>query len=294
MHWRHVVAGERSERLYTVDAVPKYTETYYEDYYVPDAPTMLYTFGICSRSPLDHLINRRGGKHTFHYILNGRGWFNGMPFEEGDIVYCSESLPRSISSNRNDPCIYTWVSFSGGKSETYIRQMGITQPYLIYRNHNQTEIERIFYEMMEVDHPEMETALFLESSLLRLMSLSAINPQSAASVSEITARANKRVEAAMQFISEHFRESDLRLEDVEKAANTNKKYLQRIFKEELGISIYQYVTKLRMDAAVALLTNSNYNINEISEYVGYNDRRTFYELFKKHFGTSPIKYTPKE
>ena len=73
--------------------------------------------------------------------------------------------------------------------------------------------------------------------------------------------------------------------------NTNEKYLQRLFKAETGMSIYQYVSKLRMDAAITLLGASNYNINEIAEYVGYNDRKRFTEIFKKRFGVSPSKYS---
>ena len=61
----------------------------------------------------------------------------------------------------------------------------------------------------------------------------------------------------------------------------------------MGITIYRYIAKLRMDAAINLLNTSNYNVNEISEFVGYNDRRTFTEAFKKQFGISPTQFEPE-
>jgi histidinol-phosphate aminotransferase len=42
---------------------------------------MLKTFGICERSPTDHVINRYVERYIFHFILAGKGWCNGIPFE---------------------------------------------------------------------------------------------------------------------------------------------------------------------------------------------------------------------
>jgi len=42
-----------------------------------------------------------------------------------------------------------------------------------------------------------------------------------------------------------------------------------------------------MDAAVSLLSTSNYSIGEIAEMTGYTDYRQFSELFKKKQGVSP-------
>ena len=42
MHWRHCVKDFRTEKLYNVDEVWKYSDKYFNDYYVPDggAPTL--------------------------------------------------------------------------------------------------------------------------------------------------------------------------------------------------------------------------------------------------------------
>ena len=290
MHWRHCKGEWRTEKLYSVDDVWKYDDAYFNDYYVPDAPVTLKTFGICSRPADDHIVNRFVEKYIFHYILSGKGWFNGIPFEAGDIVFCTNAIPYSLSSHKYDPCIYAWISFSGGKSEKYLDIMGISGILRIYKSKHTDSINKILYDMMEVDHSDIETALYLEAKFIELLSLSAPTDDGKSSKSS-KKNTNKRVNAAIQYISENFRNPELRIEDIAAAVSTNKKYLQRIFRDTMEISIYQYISKLRMDAAVTLLNSSNYNINEISEYVGYNDRRTFSEIFKKHFGVPPTKYT---
>ncbi len=291
MHWRHQNKQGRTERLYSVHDYWKYSDLYFDDYFVPDGPTTLRIYGICSRAPDNHVINRFNDRHQLHYVLSGTGYFNGVPFKPGDVIYCDGSLPYNISSNRFDPCIYAWIGFSGGKSEKFLSMMGIRQNFRIYKAKNMQPIVEILYDMMEEDHPEVNAELWLESCFVRLLALSV--PPDPDSVSS-RSRKEKRAMAAVHYITEHFREPSLRIEDIAAAVSSNEKYLQRLFKAEMGLSIYQYISKLRMDAAQTLLVSSNYNINEISEFVGYNDRRTFAEAFKKQFGVPPSRFSPEE
>ena len=292
MHWRHIVNNVRSEKYYSVHDYWKYADPYFNDYYAPDAPITLKTYGICCRAPDEHIVNRYIEKYIFHYILSGKGWCNGIPFEEGEIVYCTNSTPYNLSSNRSDPCTYAYISFYGGKSEKYLNQLGLTQPFKCYKSAHFQKIAEILHDMMEVDHNDVETALYLESCFLHLLALSA--PPAPDPDDKQALRKDKRVNAAIQYISEHFREPNIRLEDVAEATLSNEKYLQRLFKAETGMSMYQYISKLRMDAAITLLNSSNYNINEISEYVGYNNRQTFSDAFKNTFGVAPSKFTEND
>ena len=175
MHWRYRKAdGSYSDKQFTFDDHRKYSNRYYNNYYSPDAPIMLKTFGICERSPTDHVINRYVERYIFHFILAGKGWCNGIPFEEGDILFCTNATPHNISSDSSAPCTYAWVAFAGGKSEKYLAELGITtQPFLTYHTDNMQRIAKILYDMMEVEHTDVNVPLFLEASLLQLLSLSA-------------------------------------------------------------------------------------------------------------------------
>ncbi len=295
MHWRHLTRNHVSEKMYSIGTRPFFQDQYYKDYYMSDAPISLHVFGICSHHPDEHVVNLIDGRYRLYYIISGKGWINQNQFKEGDIVFISNALACNISSDQNDPCTYTWIAFSGGKSEKYLLRAGLTQSLMIYKNRNQTEINRIFYEMMEVEHPEKERALFLEGCFLTLLSLSVYHQDpNAAPTQNTQKKIDKRVNNAVRYICKHFQDHDLRLEDIEEATETSSKYLQRIFKERVGISIYQYIIKLRLDTAVDLLINSNYTISEISYMVGYHDRCTFSELFKKHYGCYPTQYVSNQ
>ena len=74
----------------------------------------------------------------------------------------------------------------------------------------------------------------------------------------------------------------------------NPSYFSRVFKEKFGMSLVEYVTRKRLDHAVALLRESSYSVDEISEMSGFSDRSSFYHAFSKYIGGSPSDYRNSE
>jgi phospholipid N-methyltransferase len=64
----------------------------------------------------------------------------------------------------------------------------------------------------------------------------------------------------------------------------------RNFKQYMKISPAQYILSLRMVNAQSLLENTEYNIGEIAEIVGYDNPLYFSRVFKKEYGVSPAQY----
>lgn len=73
----------------------------------------------------------------------------------------------------------------------------------------------------------------------------------------------------------------------------SKCYLSRIFKEVTGFTVNEYINIHRIQKAQDLLTNSTYNITEISELLGYESITYFEKVFKKYTETTPLKYRKK-
>lgn len=80
------------------------------------------------------------------------------------------------------------------------------------------------------------------------------------------------------------------LDDIAKALSLNKTYMQKIFKEETGTTIWNYVNEIRIRRAAALLKSADIPIGDLNEFVGINSRQNFYLLFKKTYGMSPSDF----
>ena len=91
------------------------------------------------------------------------------------------------------------------------------------------------------------------------------------------------------YIKEHHTQ-DFTSEDICSHFNCSRSYLSHQFKKNCGLSIREYINKLRIDDAKALLMSSELNVTEISIVVGFNDSNYFSKTFKKITGVSPANY----
>jgi len=94
---------------------------------------------------------------------------------------------------------------------------------------------------------------------------------------------------AKKYIKDHFSE-EFNLTDLADELNISAGYLSTLFKEIVGIGFSEYITKLKIDKAKDLLSNSNIKIYKISEMIGYNNPYYFSRVFKKYIGKSPSEY----
>lgn len=72
--------------------------------------------------------------------------------------------------------------------------------------------------------------------------------------------------------------------------NLNRTYLSALFKEKMGISPKQYLTKYRMNIAASLLGIYGKSASVTAKSVGYPDLFAFSKTFKRYFGMPPSKY----
>ena len=79
------------------------------------------------------------------------------------------------------------------------------------------------------------------------------------------------------------------LADIGATVNMNSVYLSRIFKQQTGMSPYEYHLSVRMNKAISLLMGGN-KVEYIAKVLGYSDRRCFFRNFKSYTGYSPSGY----
>jgi two-component system response regulator YesN len=69
----------------------------------------------------------------------------------------------------------------------------------------------------------------------------------------------------------------------------NRRYLSRIFKEKMGMSIQEYIVAVRMKEAKRLLSEG-FRVFETAQLCGYEDAANFSKIFKRECGLSPAAY----
>ncbi len=100
------------------------------------------------------------------------------------------------------------------------------------------------------------------------------------------------VNMVQQKISHSFNTSNT-IEELLTEIPASRRNLVRRFKQATGITPIEYLQKTRIEAAKKLLEQSRQSILEVMLETGYNDLKSFRQLFKKNVGLSPKAYREK-
>ncbi|WP_240644567.1 AraC family transcriptional regulator [Paenibacillus paeoniae] len=90
-------------------------------------------------------------------------------------------------------------------------------------------------------------------------------------------------------IHKHYPKS-ITLESLSESLNYSVAHISSYFKIRTGYSPIDYLIKVRIDRAAALLLETDATLKEIALSVGYQDPYYLGRLFKKHKGVSPMRY----
>lgn len=80
------------------------------------------------------------------------------------------------------------------------------------------------------------------------------------------------------------------LDSMAKEVYLSKSYLSSIFKQETGMSLTAYITKVRVEKSKKMLLDHGISLAAISCQCGFKDQSYFTKVFKKETGISPKKF----
>jgi len=91
------------------------------------------------------------------------------------------------------------------------------------------------------------------------------------------------------FIASHYSD-DLTIADIAASVGLHPNYAMNAFKEACGMSLWEYVLRLRIGHAQRLLLTSDAKITQIAYDCGFNSASRFYAAFARVCGQSPKEY----
>jgi two-component system response regulator YesN len=102
----------------------------------------------------------------------------------------------------------------------------------------------------------------------------------------------RRLVKVNEFVQKNY-SSNIKISDVAKIANLEKKYFSAYFKKNTGICFRDWLSWVRIQKSISLMREHNYQITEVCYSVGFSDLRTFERAFKKITGYTPSSFKSK-
>jgi len=94
---------------------------------------------------------------------------------------------------------------------------------------------------------------------------------------------------AIAYIEANFRYK-VTVDDIANHIYCSPSYLRRIFQQEKGITITEYLAQFRINYACALLRETTLNVNHVGRTVGFPNHSSFCQVFQRRLGCSPSAY----
>jgi AraC-like DNA-binding protein len=152
------------------------------------------------------------------------------------------------------------------------------------------EQHQVVASLLQPPVSKLAQSLWYQSKALELMSHFLFAPK----VPEFFCMRQKRVARDRVERTKQLLAGDLAnpptLETLGREVGCSPFYLSRSFSREVGLTIPQYLRKLRMERAAELLRSGRYNVTEAATEVGYASLSHFSKAFCETIGCCPVLY----
>ena len=103
---------------------------------------------------------------------------------------------------------------------------------------------------------------------------------------------SKPVMQCVDYIYTHIKER-ITITTLAEYTDLSESYLSRVFKQNLGISISDYIREKKIEKATHLLRYSDKPIVDIANYLSFSSQSHFIQIFENYTGLTPKKYRDK-
>ncbi len=231
-------------------------------------------FGRESCAPLHSFGPAVRNYWLLHYVVSGKGKFTreGQTYavESGQCFVIPPQCKTYYEANEKEPWEYLWVGFT----TTEELPEALSEPVLTMPG-----LGDVFQKMAACRDFECGRSAYLSSCLWQLFAL----------LLEQRLTVPDHIEKALTIISVEYINA-ITVEEIAERVGLDRSYFSSLFAERVGQTPGKYITGLRMNKAVELMTTYGQTPKITAFSVGYTDLFHFSKAFKKYFGVSPRAY----
>ena len=264
---------------------------FYLDFAPPKGVKLAVVCGGLEHSTPAYVISRATFVHyAIEYVVRGLGDLRligrNYALQPGLIFSYGPGIPQRITCSAGEPLVKYFVDFVGTDALALLRSCGLS-PGKVSEVFPPHALESIFDEIIDDGRRLARESVNLCSKLLECLALKIVSAQAPMGGTETLAFA--AYEQSRQYIAEHFLE--LRsLGEVSAKCHVSSPYLCSLFRRYGDQSPYQYLLRLKMNAAAERLAQPGALVKSVADEMGFTDPFHFSRTFRRVLGISPVKF----
>jgi AraC-like DNA-binding protein/quercetin dioxygenase-like cupin family protein len=264
---------------------------FYLDLTPPRRSKMVVVCGGIEHCTPDYRIERKTFPfHSIEYVTQGQGQLNlgGRNHEllAGTIFSYGPGISQRIASNPRKPLVKYFADFAGTEAARWLRHSHLPAG-TVSRIFPPGEIQPLFEEFIRTGERGTPQAPELCRRLLECIGVKIDESRSPLSGGDSLAFAT--YQKCRHHIQENFRSLHT-LEQIAREQRLDRTYLCRLFQRFDHQSPYQYLMRLKMNAAAAQLGQPGALVKSVAADFGFANPYHFSRVFKSVFGLAPESF----
>ncbi|MFC6456298.1 AraC family transcriptional regulator [Paenibacillus vulneris] len=230
--------------------------------------------------------------HKFYFILDGEGSISidGCDYEPkpNQLFLLPAGTRQSLASISNRTFQKYWCHFQASIGETDLFRMIDVPHYIDVPEQDIGLLAHLFRELnCHMSRSEPFAPIMTSSLLLHLLHFY-VERAGIHNMFSQSPLSYENLKTVVNYMENHLRD-DVTVPELARLIHLDTNYFSRLFKDMIGSSPMQYMNRLRLDQAQALLRDTTMTVTEISAAVGL-ELHYFSRQFKAHVGFSPLNY----
>jgi AraC-like DNA-binding protein len=269
----------------------EYSFTFYQDFEILFSinKTHPLKFIFCSKGKVDHMFENDSDVHTIHTYQNvivSSSGKNGhlLKFKANESVHIAsiEIIRKKFQNRRN----YKFQGISPALKELF--HDSVAEKKFFYQGNYSLQAADIVEEINDKKVSGFLRSMFLEGKLYEMLVLQIAQfEDDRKDVLKILRRSDvEKVKQAIDLINNNL-DKNFSIEFIAKEVGTNVNKLQESFKHMYDLTVNKYMQQIKLEKAKELLTSTDYNISQIVNMIGLNNRSYFSKIFKEKYNVSP-------
>ncbi len=251
----------------------------------------------------------RGGEISLHtqwcdeitYAISGSADFisgeERIKIQAGQIHFIKNGLPHKIEVPCDRNFRYICIGFIpdlGNKAvKTFYDACGSKEYFSVSDNGTvKTLSEFLIREFYNYDDYSLDMINQYISQILITMARILSDKNYVYNINHSKKSGNYAMYKTLRFVDREYLQIT-NLGEVAKALSYSEYYLSHIFREKMGITLKEYITKKKIAYASELLRTSELTVEQIAETLNFSCPHTFRRVFKQHMSMTPTEYKTK-
>ena len=232
--------------------------------------------------------------HELILCLRGRGWTRiaGRTHKvgQGDLVWINCHHPHEHGAVSDEPWEVFWIRAEGPRMAQMSEMISVRENPVIAGIEMQTarKIYKGLFRWIASDLAESAVCIHALVAQLLALAFCALQKHGESSVNVPTMLRRSVEKMKLFYFERHTVDSLAALEGI------SATHFSRLFKQAFGTSPIDWLRRERINQAKRRLADTEDDVKEIAEQVGYADRYFFSKDFKKHAGVTPSEFRTRE